>query len=106
MSDGTDVYSYEGDKLNTFYEFYDYVYGGPTTSTTTKPVNTSALDPSTTYCTIAWLNANTTIAQFSYDLVDCNGNTKAYRLCFREPQNCTALHPPPGTAPGSLSTSK
>ena len=31
--------------------------------------------------------------QFSYDLVDCDGPDEAYRLCIREPRDCSAVKP-------------
>ena len=33
------------------------------------------------------------IPQFSYDLVDCDGPAEAYRLCIREPKDCSAGKP-------------
>ena len=36
------------------------------------------------------------IPQFSYDLVDCDGPAEAYRLCIREPQDCSVGKPNDG----------
>ena len=49
-------------------------------------VELSELEPSLNYCAIAWLDASN---QYNYDLVDCDGDTEAYRLCIREPKNCS-----------------
>merc|ERR1711971_785697 len=66
-------------------EFSIQTYGGPATHT----VNISSLDPDKEYCAIAWLTA-ASIPDFFYDLVDCDGSTEAYRICFRQPVNCSA----------------
>ena len=76
------------------WEFDDQVHGGP--NALSEWVNISALDPGVNYCGVAWLTASSN-SQFSFDLVDCDGTTEAYRLCYREPKNCSATRQPNGT---------
>ena len=75
------------------WEFDDQVHGGP--NALSEWVNISALDPVVNYCGVAWLTASSN-SQFSFDLVDCDGTTEAYRLCYREPKNCSATSQPNG----------
>ena len=76
------------------WEFDDQVHGGP--NALSEWVNISALDPEVNYCGVAWLTASSN-SQFSFDLVDCDGTTEAYRVCYREPKNCSATSQPNGT---------
>ena len=75
------------------WEFDDQVHGGP--NALSEWVNISALDPGVNYCGVAWLTASSN-SQFSFDLVDCDGTTEAYRLCYRVPKKCQANSQPNG----------
>ena len=75
------------------WEFDDQVHGGP--NALSEWVNISALDPGVNYCGVAWLTASSN-SQFSFDLVDCDGTTEAYRLCYRVPKKCPATSQPNG----------
>ena len=54
----------------------------PTTAAPTTTATTTTADP----------NITTTI-QYEYELVDCNGPLEAYRLCYKEPLNCSEQSP-------------
>ena len=84
LLDGNTTYTINGDKMSELFEFKTQIYGGGNYT-----VNISSLDPDKTYCAIAWLTA-ASIPDFFYDLVDCYGSTEAYRICFRQPVNCSA----------------
>jgi hypothetical protein len=72
----------------------------PTTNptTTTDPsVTTTTATATTTYSTTTTYS-NTTSSpddgiQYEYELVDCNGSLEAYRLCYKEPLNCSEASP-------------
>ena len=87
LFDGNTTYTINGDNMADLYEFQNQIYGSP--GNPGNPVNISSLDPDKEYCAIAWLTA-ASIPDFSYDLVDCDGSTEAYRICFRQPVNCSA----------------
>ena len=45
-------------------------------------------------CTEIWFLVNIgTYARYSYGLVDCDGDHEAYRLCIREPKDCSSGSP-------------
>ena len=44
------------------------------------------LNPNTNYCAMAWLNSIVGGNEYSYKLVDCDGDQEAYSLCIKEPQ--------------------
>ena len=75
----------------------------PTTSptTTTNPTSTTNPTTTTTYIfgsttvepNITTTAATTATIQYEYELVDCNGPIEAYRLCYKEPLNCSEASP-------------
>merc|ERR1711962_1386415 len=83
VKDGNVTYTFEGDKMEDLYEFDDQ----EKKKSTNYSVDFSSLDPNKTYCAVAWLNTKSGY-HYSYDLVDCEGKTEAYRICLREPKNC------------------
>ena len=55
-------------------------------------VNLTLLDPAKNYCAIAFLiDDHPGAIQYGYNLVDCAGDTEAYRLCIKEFNN-TSQH--------------
>ena len=88
LLDGDTTYTLLGDNMSELFEFKTQIYGNAN-----HTVDISSLDQDKTYCAIAWLTGPLTAApvpEFSYDLVDCDGSTEAYRICFRQPVNCSA----------------
>ena len=87
LYDGVTLETINGDNMTAMYEFYIQAFcPGPGCNHT---VNITALDPAKTYCAIAWLT-EASGSDYFYDLVDCDGSTEAYRICFRQPVNCSA----------------
>ena len=87
LLDGETPYTINGDNMTAMYEFYyQALFPCPGCNHT---VNITELDPDKTYCAIAWLT-EASGPDFFYDLVDCDGSTEAYRICFRQPVNCSA----------------
>ena len=87
LLDGETPYTINGDNMTAMYEFYyQALFPCPGCNHT---VNITELDPDKTYCAIAWLT-EASGPGFFYDLVDCDGSTEAYRICFRQPVNCSA----------------
>ena len=84
VDEDTTPYTINGDNMTEMYEFYtqNYYCNDPGYYCN-HTVNITALDPDKTYCAIAWLD-QASGPDYFYDLVDCDGSTEAYRICFRQ----------------------